>query len=177
MVRAVRISNRCRAAALALVPVLVCFATAARAAGACDGSIQASALRPLPDPLTVAIQATRSAPEEEKVRQRFVDAMQASGVTVEPTGSVVMRLSFLVTAMEEGGRPRQFSDFSWASATGTAAPIITATITLSDPQRGTLIWVATLQCRMKQRDPEALAAQLGQVIGQTLGTHVSERTF
>ena len=166
------------ASAATLAAALLCAVSPARAGDACDGSIQATSLRPLPSPVVLAIQATRTSPQEEKVRTRFADALQAAGVSVQPHADATMRVSFLVTAMD-GGRPRQYTDFSWATGPGAAPlpPIITMTITVSDPAKGTLLWVASLQCRIKTRDPEALATQIGQVIGQTLGSHINDKSF
>jgi hypothetical protein len=151
----------------------------ALAGQACDGAIQASALQTLPSPLVVAVQDPRNNAQSKTVVASFEDGLRAGGVTVRPDGASVLHLTFLVSTAN-GGQQHQYADFSWASAPEAASgppPTLTVTAGLSTRGLATLIWVASVECKVKTRDPLALAQELGQLVGQVLGQHLDQKSF
>jgi hypothetical protein len=159
--------------------LLACLSFPALAGDACDGAVQATGLQPLPNPLTVAFHNPRNTAQASRVGAAFVDGLRAGGVTVQPKGTVVLRLTFLITTAD-GHSQHEYTDFSWTRAPGAAngpPPTITVTAGLSNPGQATLLWVASLECKIKTQDPTVLAQALGQVIGQVLGQHLDQKSF
>jgi len=151
----------------------------AMAGDACDGGIEASSLETLPTPLVIAFQDPRNTARSKIVTASFVDGLRAGGVAVQPDAADVLHLSFLITTADKG-QVRQYSDFSWTTAAGAAAgppPTLTVTAGLTVKGQPTLIWVASLECKIKTEDPVVLAKELGQVIGEVLGKQLDQKTF
>ncbi len=160
--------------------LLAGLAGPAVAGQACDGAIQASPLQPLPSPLVVAVDYPRKTVKASKVAATFIDGLQSAGVTVQPKAASVLHLTFLITTTGGGGQSHEYTDFSWTAAPGAAngpPPTITVTAGLTRSGQATLLWVASLECKVKTQDPMVLAQELGQVIGQVLGKQLDQKSF
>ena len=159
--------------------MLAGLANPALAGQACNGSVQASLLQAVPDPLVVALQNARNTAKAKQAAANFTEGLRAAGLTVQLNGASVLHLTFLVTTLGSGGQLHEYSDFSWTAAPVAAGspPTITVTAGLTSRGMATLLWVASLECRVKTRDPTALAKELGQIIGQVLGKQVDQKAF
>jgi hypothetical protein len=163
----------------AAAALLIVMGGPAMAGQACDGAIEASALETLPTPLTIAFTDPRDTAKSKIVTASFEDGLRAGGVAVQPDAADVLHLSFLITAAS-GDRVHQYSDFSWTAAPGAAdgpPPTLTVTAGLTVKGQPTLIWVASLECKIKTLDPTVLAEELGQVIGEVLGKQLDQKSF
>jgi hypothetical protein len=159
--------------------LLVTLAGPALAGEACDGAIEASALQTLPTPLAIAFQDPLSTARSKTVTASFEDGLRAGGVAVQPDAADVLHLSFLITTAD-GGQMHEYSDFSWTAAPGAAAgppPTLTVTAGLTARGQPTLVWVASLACKIKTQDPVVLGQELGQVIGEVLGKQLDQKSF
>jgi len=160
--------------------VLAGLAMPALGGEACDGSLQGSRLQSVPDPLTVTVEYPRKTAKAMAAAASFSDGVKAAGVSVVPDGTTTLRLTFLVTAATGAVPVQQFSDFSWAETTASAdepPPTLTVTVGLLSHGLATLLWVASVECKVKTRDANLLARELGQVVGESLGQDVSQKTF
>jgi len=164
---------------VAAAALLIVIGGPALAGEACDGAIEASSLQTLPTPLAIAFQDPLNTARSKTVTASFEDGLRASGVAVQPNAADVLHLSFLITTAD-GGRMQQYSDFSWTAAPGaTSGPPPTLTVTAGLTARGqpTLVWVASLECKINTLDPTVLAQELGQVIGEVLGKQLDQKSF
>jgi hypothetical protein len=165
----------------AAVALLGCIAAPAMADDdACEGAVQASDLQSLPSPLVVAFAPMRTSPQAERIAAAFDAGLRAGGLTLQPDGASVLRLTFLFTTTGKDGQTHDYSDFEWAAAPGAAdAPPPTLTLTAGLTKRGevNLMWVATLSCTVNSRDPQALAQEVGQAIGEALAKNLSQVSF
>jgi hypothetical protein len=165
-----------RAAAAALV--LIGLAGPALAGQACDGSGQASPLQNMPSPLIVAFQNTRTSAQAKQAAASFEDGLRAGGVNLQPNAPTLLHLTFLITVMGSSDLPREYTDFSWtANAASGVQPIITVTAGLTKRGQQTLMWVASLSCKVKTQDRNVLAQELGQVIGEMLSKQLYQKSF
>jgi hypothetical protein len=159
--------------------LLAGLAGPAMAGQACDGAIEASSLQTLPTPLAISFQDPRNTAKSKTVTASFEDGLRAGGVTVQPDAADVLHLSFLITTAS-GDNMHEYSDFSWTAAPGAAAgppPTLTVTAGLTARGQPTLIWVASLACKIKTQDPTVLAQELGQIIGEVLGKQLDQKSF
>ena len=164
----------------AAAALLVLLTAPALAEEACDGSIQASVLQPLPSPLVVTVENLRNTPNAPKAEASFIDGLRSAGVKVEPDAENVLRLTFLITSTGTAELPHEYTDFSWTAVPGAASgppPTITVTVGLGGRTRPNLSWVASLACQVNTTDPTMLAQQLGQVIGEVLSKQLSQESF
>jgi hypothetical protein len=163
----------------AAAALLAGLAGPAMAGQACDGAIEASSLQTLPTPLAIAFTDPRNTAKSKIVTASFEDGLRAGGVTVQPDAADVLHLAFIITTAD-GGQTHEYSDFSWTAAPGAAAgppPTLTVTAGLTVKGQPTLIWVASLACKIKTQDPTVLAQELGQVIGEVLGKQLDQKSF
>jgi hypothetical protein len=164
---------------VATAALLMALAGPAMAGQACDGAIEASTLQTLPTPLAIAFQDPRNTAKSKIVTASFEDGLRAGGVAVQPDANDVLHMSFLITTAD-GGQIQQYSDFSWTAAPGASSgppPTLTVTAGLTVKGQPTLVWVATIECKIKTQDPAVLAQELGQVIGQVLGKQLDQKSF
>jgi hypothetical protein len=151
----------------------------ALAGEACDGAIEASPLQTLPTPVVITFSSPRDDARAKPVVASFEDGLRAGGVAVQPDAADELRLSFLIST-EDGGQLHEYSDFSWTAAPGAAdgpPPTLTVTAGLTAKGQPTPLWVASLQCKIKTRDPVVLAQEIGQVIGEVLGKQLDQKSF
>jgi hypothetical protein len=163
--------------------------SAARADQLCSGAISGSVLQSLPRPTSVSLLSALGDPNPT-IAQKFLDGMQASGVTVvrDGQGTTSLDVTFAVTPRSGGGpgpAPGAHKGFEWMSAeadpTGTGWSMRGAALTLTveaiDKASGSLAWVGSIECTVHQDDTAAVAQGLGRIVGQSLGKAISERRF
>jgi hypothetical protein len=167
-----------RAAAIA---ALLCGMAAPAFAGqACNGTVQASTLQAIPNPLVVMFQPMRFDAKARQVAASFTDGLRAGGATVQPNAANVLHLTFLVGTSGGQGPAREYSNFAWTkepAAAGDGPMTITVSAALTNRGQLTLLWVASLTCQTKTRDPQVLAEEIGQVLGGVLGKQADQKAF
>lgn len=167
---------------MTLLALLVAFAPAAHAAQYCTGTIGTALLHPLPSPLTVAAERQLEDTANPALSQRFAQGLQSAGVRLGKTGNVTISLSAEVTPPNAAtaaptGPARTYSNFDWMSGEnvtpGQHAALqglqLTLSAQLTDNQTATISWLATINCTIQTNDAGALAEELGQEIGRTIG--------
>jgi hypothetical protein len=165
-----------------LAALLAVSAPAAHAAQDCTGTIGTALLHPLPAPLVVAAERQLEDTANPALSQRFAQGLQSAGVQIGKTGNVTISLSAEVTPPNPASAAptapaRTYSNFDWMSGEGVTQgqhPALqglqlTLSAQLTDNQTATISWLATISCTIQTNDAGALAEELGQEIGRTVG--------
>jgi hypothetical protein len=151
----------------------------ALAGDACSGTYMTSVMQPIPVPPTVAL---AEAPENPALADRFLGGLRAGGALLDPSSPLKLGLLFTLATRASG--PLQgtvYSGFNWADQGGHLADInaasVNLTVNLVDSTSAAYVWIASAQCAIKVPDAGAVAAELGNLIGRTLGRDVQNGRF
>jgi hypothetical protein len=172
-----------------LLVVLAGAAPSVLAASTCAGTIRSSLVHALPRPMVVmggvTSIANTTAPE---LTRRFVDGLRRAGtnIAMADEGNVTLNIAVSVTAPPNASNviSGSYQGFEWVSGgrieVGQRLPDLRSanlsmSAVLTDNQAATQSWVATVDCRVQTDDPEALAEELGLIIGRAFGTNVQEK--
>jgi hypothetical protein len=141
------------------------------AGDACSGTYSTSVMQRVPLPMTLTFMQTG---ENRKLAQRFLDGLRSEGGQVDPASPLRLNLVFTITTPAAGPMQGQsYNNFSWADQNGQfadiSAGIVNVTAQVMDITSYAYVWVASAQCIVKVRDGGAVAAELGALIGRTLG--------
>ena len=164
-----------RGAAVALAGLLAIGCTPALAGQACSGGYNTSTMQTVPLPMTVSF---ASAPENPAIASRFTAAMQAAGALVNPSSPLQLNLLFTISTPANG--PQQgtvYNNFNWASQRGSFADLGASTVSLTaqvmDTNSYGYVWIASIQCVVQGNDAGAVADELGNLVGRTLGREIT----
>lgn len=158
----------------------------AQAAGGCSGSMQTSLLHALPKPMIVMGTSSIGDTANPQLTRRFVDGLQKAGVTVADQGNVTLSIAVSVTAPGTGSNvvSGQYKGFDWMSGEpvapaqtipGIRSTHLSLSAVLADNVAVTQSWVATIECQVQTDDPNALAEDIGTIIGRAIGTNLERR--
>jgi hypothetical protein len=177
--------------ALALL-ALVAFAPAAEAAQTCTGSIRTGLLHPLPRPLTITASRGLDDTANPQLTQSFVDGLRRAGQQPGKTGNVSLALSAEVIsasgqhiAPQRSGGSSSFSNFDWMNGMPSGpsgnpslrGAQLTMSVQLTDRKTSTISWLASIKCTVQTEDPNALAQELGEIIGRNVGQNFIKRAM
>ena len=166
--------------------LLAAASAPARADGLCAGTISGSVLQALPAPTTVSVNQPVTDDANPALAQQFLNGVQSAGVTVVPPGqgNTLVDMTFNVTA-GAGAASNTFKGFGWMS--GMQAPsgaanalpgsMVSISIEATNLTNQSLAWIGTLKCTVRTGDGSALAADLGAVVGRSLGRSFGEKPF
>ena len=174
---------------LTLLAATLVSATA-DASSICSGSVTGSVLAPLHKPIAVSLVTPINERPDPALARRFLDGVQAAGVSVVDTGqgNAVLDMTFSVSPTNNGGAGRAggtYKGFGWMSGdtvTGQGAPdmrgsALALSIEVTDAASQSLAWIGSVNCTVRGDDPAALAEELGRVVGHSLGNSVDKRSF
>ncbi len=156
----------------------------AQAIETCHGTYTASPSAPLRSPLVLQFNAGTDDQNQVAIAQRFQSGMRAAGVTFDPAATVQMNVAASVSPPGAGAgtpaQPGSYHGFGWAADMSPgAAPIQSGTLTLSvsvtDLQSATIDWTGAITCTIETNDKAALARDIGELIGRTLGSSFTDR--
>lgn len=186
---------------MAMLAVLAgILAATPAAAQRCTGTYAATALRPLPPPVIVALDIRDPSPENQRLGQRFMQGVRDAGAKVDGTATAGISVFYSVLGLDtdrlSGGGERSFADFGNFSGGGLNPstpsearmrvipprhPHSPATLALRAEvtHRGStqVDWVLSLQCQMTEQEPMELAYEIGRLIGGALGRTVPRQAF
>lgn len=162
-----------------LAAALFIPAAPAWAGDACSGVYQTTVLRQVPLPIKIT---PAQAPVNPKLTDSFMDGLRGAGGQVDPNSPFQLNLIFTVATPASGPMQGQvYNNFSWADQNGsfldTSASVISITAQVMDTTSYAYVWIAAARCTIKVKDSGAVAAELGALIGRTLGRAVSNGTF
>jgi hypothetical protein len=168
-----------QSAAGALVVALLISAAPAWAGDACSGVYATTVLQQIPLPMKIA---PSQAPENQKLAGRFTDGLRSAGGQIDPGSPLRLNLIFTIATPASGPMQGQvYDNFSWADQNGAfldaSASVVRITAQVMDTSSYAYVWIATAQCTVTTRDSGAVAAELGALIGRTLGRSESNGTF
>lgn len=148
----------------------------ALAGNACSGTYMTSVMQPIALPVTVGM---ADAPENPGMAEHFAAGLRAGGAQIDPSSP--LKLGLLFTLSTRGAGPLQgtsYNNFTWADEGGHLADINAAKLNITanvvDRVSAAYVWIASVECTVKTRDGGALAAELGELIGRTLGRSVPD---
>ena len=151
----------------------------ALAGDACTGTYMTSVMQPVSLPVTVAF---ADAPENPALANHFLAGLRAGGALVDPSSPLKLGLLFTLSTAASG--PLQgttYNNFNWADNGGALADIhasiVNVTANLVDRNSAAYVWIASAQCTVKVHDGAAVATELGNLIGRTLGRSVPNGTL
>jgi hypothetical protein len=167
------------AAGALLAAALLIPAAPAWAGAACSGVYATTVLQQVPLPMKIA---PAQAPENPKLAERFMDGLRSAGGQIDPGSPLRLNLIFTTATPASGPMQGQvYNNFSWADQNGafldTSASVVRITAQVMDSSSYAYVWIATAQCTVTTRDSGAVAAELGALIGRTLGRSESNGTF
>ena len=167
------------AAGSLLAAALLIPAASAWAGDACSGTYTTTVMQQVPLPMKIA---PAQAPENPKLAERFVDGLRGTGGQIDPNSPYRLNLIFTIATPASGSMQGQvYNNFSWADQNGafldTSASVVNITAQAMDTTNYAYVWIATARCTVKVRDSGAVAADLGALIGRTLGRSESNGQF
>jgi len=161
----------------------------------CSGTYSATLIKPLPDPLVVALLVRDDSPRNLALAAKFKAGMQSAGLAV--SGTPTAQLSLIATL--QGGMydaapvPSADDSFSWMgggiqlqspdeSRFGRPSPnapprSLQLRVDVRAEAGGPVAWVATLRCAMQSNDEQLLAYDIGVVIGHAMGQRADQIPF
>jgi hypothetical protein len=186
--------------AAALVAAWSLGPAAAQAQSTCAGVYSAARLQPMPNPLTVQLEVWDNSPSNIALAARFTTGMRNAGVQVSarPTAKLRLNVQLQDGNNDVGGGSSQDSQYSeWNGlqggltrtypdmpeeqllqrrrADGPANLMMRAELRTSDD--APVAWVATVQCQVQTDSMPDLAADMGSLIGKSLGRTVESQRF
>jgi len=188
-------------AAIAAIAVAVTLGPAAAwADAACTGVYSAAKLQPLPSPLTVQLEIWDDSPSNVALAAKFTSGMRNTGVQVSAKPSAKLRLNvrFAGPSSDDGRAPSERPQyFDWNGlqgglnqvypdmpeeqllqrrrADGPTTLMMRAELRTTDS--GPVAWVATVQCEVETNSMADLAADMGTLIGKSLGRTLDSQHF
>ncbi len=148
------------------------------AAGACNGTISGSPLRPIAKPVVVSIASKTASVADPDLSRDFVAGVERAGVQVaaDGQGTTILDLSYLVQGAQKG----TYRDLTWLKAASSPSrdrmtlqgSRLDVTIYARDAASRGLVWTGTISCTIQTSEPNALAGELGASIGRALGHFV-----
>jgi hypothetical protein len=179
----IRESNSVRiAAGLALAALLIGVSGApARAGKACSGVYSTSVIRDAALPLKVTFAQNNDNADQELV-YRFVDGLRGAGGLVDLESPLRLTVVFTTTTPELGPQHgKVYNNFNWLYEKGAqvdaTASVVNVTAQVMDMDRYSYVWIASAQCTVKVPDAGEVAADIGELIGRTLGRGVLDGKF
>ena len=161
--------------------------SAALAGQTCSGSLRTSLIHPLPKPMTVTLQPAVQDSANPQLTQQFANGLQSAGVALSPQGNMTLNLAVSLTAAPSapaGAVSGRFKGFDWVSGEPVPGQSVTLTsanltlgVTLADNAQSTQSWIASLTCVVRGNDSAALARELGEIVGRSIGTEQSDARF
>ncbi|MFO1027288.1 MAG: hypothetical protein U1E70_19095 [Acetobacteraceae bacterium] len=162
------------------------LATPASADATCAGTVSGSPLQALPRPTIVSVVQPVTDDANPGLAQEFLNALQAAGITVVPSGqgNTQLDMTFTVNA-GPGATSGAFKGFGWMSgmqapsggASALPGSVVSISIEATNLGNQSLAWVGTIQCTIKTADPTALVADLGRVVAKALGRSMEQQAF
>jgi hypothetical protein len=170
------------AAGLALGAVLLGVSAAPAWAGkACRGVYMTSVMRDVALPLKVTV-AQESDNKDQTLANRFADGMRGAGGVIDLTSPLRLAVVFTITTPKSGTRQaRAYNNFNWvdekAALVDMSSSVVSITAQVMDMDSYSYVWIASAQCTVKVPDAGEVAADIGALIGSTLGRSVSNGKF
>jgi len=166
----------------------------------CHGSLVATALRPLPQPLVIALELRDPSDRNKELAALFTASMRAGGTKVDGAASARLHLTYSITGGAQdrggmGGVEHSIDDLGSVSDLGGQAlpqmPSQRFARPAPAPSSGLLFlraeisamgservdWVASVQCQFGAASAEDLASQMGRLIGEAAGRSVARASF
>lgn len=184
--------------AMVAAMIVVGFVPAAGAEG-CAGSIAATLIHPLPQPVIVALDPRDDAPESRARAAQFMQGLRDGGAKLDgtPTVSLGIAYSFIGLDSDRPAAPPRDSYTDFGGLAGGMNPALPAETRLRlrppshphDPVTLVLradltrhgatqvLWVASLQCQLSEQEATSLAYDLGRLIGGSIGRTMARRVF
>ena len=177
-------------AVLLTILALIVLPPSTRAEPSCTGYLNGSVLRPLSQPVAMSLAPSAAADPNPALVQRFLDGVWKTGISTVLDGSenTILDLSFSVRdpgAGAPGPASGTYKGFNWLvgqpAPSGSGQTIRGTTVLMTaeaiDAASQSLGWVGSLRCTVQVNDGGALAEDLGEVIGRSLGKSLKDERF
>ena len=166
----------------------------------CHGTLVATALRPLPQPLVIALELRDPSDRNKELAALFTASMRSAGTKVDGAASARLHLTYSIMGGAQdrggmGGVEHSIDDLGSVSDLGGQAlpqmPSRRFARPAPTPVSGLLFlraeisalgservdWVASVQCQVGAATAEDLASQMGRLIGEAAGRSVPRASF
>jgi hypothetical protein len=143
----------------------------------CAGKLEGSSLQPLPNPIVVFFSTPIGSTANPALVQQFVAGLQSAGVSVAEQGQGNTRLSMTFSVRRGASAPAgTYSDLSWVSGETTPGDgrrnirgaILSISAEASNAASQSIAWIGTLTCTITVADPNVLAQDIGNIVGDGL---------
>jgi len=169
----------------------------AMAMDSCSGEFSSAALQPLPQPAVIALDLSDSTPTNSTLGAAFTRGMADAGAQVPGSQPATVQLRLTYSIIGQGGSNPGQDDGSSRLWSGNSETFMQGGINPQNPdiptydsfhpaqptQSGMLIlraearnaangaidWIGSVQCTLQGSDDQALAYQLGRLIGGSIG--------
>jgi hypothetical protein len=152
----------------------------ARAGNACSGQYMTSVMQETPRPMKVSITPREN--EDQRLAKSFVDAMVGAGAVVDLASPLRLAVVFTITTPASG--PQQgkvYNSFNWVDEKGALVDVTGSTVTvtaqLMNMETYSYVWIAWAECKVHASGGGNVAADIGALIGRTLGRAVTNGKF
>jgi hypothetical protein len=169
---------------------------------ACQGSLAATLLHPLPQRIVVDLDVRDRSDRNLMLADRFLQGVREAGVRVGKDATVLLHVSTSrlgeSLSGQGGGAERAYPELGGLAgggmqpqlppmpATGLSAaarsrpappPLLVLRVDAASGKDARIAWVASVQCRATGSDEGEVAQELGSVIGGALGKRVERQPF
>jgi hypothetical protein len=152
-----------------LLLMLAVASTSVYAQSGCRGSISGSPMRPLAEPVNVSAKKPVSRATYPDLAQLFLNGVQAAGIPVIPEGrgTTLLDLTFRIIPPVGGN----------AGPTSVRGSTLSVAVKANDAKSRALVWVGTVDCTVLDEGLNAVARELGTIVGGALGKYIPKRPF
>ena len=161
----------------------------------CSGTYSATLMKPLPNPLVVALLVRDDSPRNLALAAKFKAGMESAGLTVSGTPTAQLSLTATLQGGSYDAAPVPSADdaFSWMGggiqlqspeetrfgrpSPNTPPRTLQLRVDVQPQSGGPVAWLATLRCTMQSNDEQQLAYDIGAVIGRAMGQRADQIPF
>jgi hypothetical protein len=153
----------------------------ARAGNACSGSYMTSVMQEIPRPVKVSFAQSQDNKAQD-LGKSFIDGMVGAGAVADPASPLRLAVVFTISTPASGPqRGKVYNNFNWVDEKGalvdTTGSMVNLTAQVMNIDTYSYVWIASAQCKVNVSDPGAVAADIGALIGRTLGRGVANGKF
>ena len=148
----------------------------------CSGTMSASLLRPLAQPLVVSLERPKEFAANPELLEAFVNGLQSAGAELASKGPGTTNIDLSFSVRGKAGKSKTYRNLTWLRSQRVPGGIerapqgahVDMTVYAHDASSRSLVWTGAISCIVQTDNVAALAEGLGRIVGRSLGKSMAK---